>query len=113
MLLATLAPAISRTLSASREAGDWVEICSAEGVRWVQVTAAPDPASPRDGQGLQTLLDDCGYCALMAERFAPLVPTVPAWRPQRGPMAEPSYAQAGLTDASAPSPGARDPPLLS
>ncbi|HEY9096961.1 MAG TPA: DUF2946 family protein [Hydrogenophaga sp.] len=113
MLLATLAPAISRTLSAAREVGDWVEICSAEGVRWVQVTAAPGPASLRDSQVPQTLLDDCGHCTLMAERFAPLLPTVPAWIPQHGAMAAPLYAKSGLSDAGAPSPGARDPPLLS
>ena len=113
MLLATLAPAISRTLGAAREVGDWVEICSAEGMRWVQVTAAPDPALRQDPQGQQTPLDECGHCTLMAERFAPLLPTLPAWMPQQGAVVAPLYAKSGLLEARAPNPGARDPPLLS
>ena len=113
MLLATLAPAISRTLSASREAGDWVEVCSSDGVRWVRFTAEKDPAEPEDAMGLFSLLDDCGHCTLMAERFAPLLPTVPLWLPHSGPAAAPLYAIQGLPDTRAPSPGARDPPLLS
>lgn len=72
MLLAVLAPTVSRTLSRVRVVGDWVEICTAQGTRWVPwaaQTAGSDPAQ------VWHALDFCGHCTLQADRFAPLLPS--------------------------------------
>lgn len=113
LLLAVLAPAISRALASTRVAGDWVELCTAQGMRWVQLTdeaAAAVPASPGD---LLHALDDCGHCALTAERFAPLLPSLPALPPALGVWSVPPHVAATPHTLAAPSPGARGPPLLS
>lgn len=113
MLLAVLAPAISRTLATTRVAGDWVELCTSQGMEWVQLTAEgaePDPLSADD---LLHALDDCGHCALAAERFAPLLPSLPVLPPADGARATPRHQAATQHDLAAPSPGARGPPLLS
>ncbi|MDO9132057.1 MAG: DUF2946 family protein [Hydrogenophaga sp.] len=113
MLLAALAPAISRTLASTRVVGDWVEICTNEGMQWVQLTAEGVEAAPLSADDLQHALDDCGHCALAAERFAPLLPTLPVLPPAEGTWATPRYQAATQHDLAAPSPGARGPPLLS
>jgi hypothetical protein len=112
MLLATLAPAISRTLNASRDVGDWVEICSGTSMRWVQVSATQDPNSPNDSEGLQPLLDDCGHCLLAADRFAPLIPSLPVFAGPAQTWSTPLHRGFALVLASAPPPSARGPPLL-
>lgn len=113
MLLAVLAPAISRTLEGLRGVGDWVEVCTSQGTRWVH--------GSREGTGERSVapesvlkgLDACGHCALMAERFAPLQPTWPQGPRVDGAWGVPQQPVAHLHTLTAPSPGARDPPLLS
>lgn len=109
MLLATLAPAVSRTLTATREAGDWVEICTTEGMRWAQV-GVDDPAQ---ADGLLHALDRCGHCTLAADRFAPLVSVPPGFAIDAGPHTLPRHNLLPFRAMHAPSPGARGPPLLS
>ncbi len=111
MLLAVLAPAASRALSRTRVAGDWVEICTAQGMRWVQWTAQGIPAEP-DPTKAWHALDLCGHCTLQADRFAPLLPSPLPVPVGAGVWAVPMDRATPLRAWAAPSPGARDPPLL-
>ena len=113
MLLAVLAPAVSRALAGTRVAGDWMELCTAQGMQWVQLTPESDTADPLSADDLQHALDDCGHCALAAERFAPLLPTPPLLPVAERLWAAPRHQAATLHALAAPSPGARGPPLLS
>lgn len=113
MLLAVLAPAISRALAGTRGAGDWVEICSAQGMQWVQLDAPGSPTVVPDTDDLVHALDHCGHCALAAERFAPLLPSLPVLPLADGDWGPPSHRSASALALAAPSPGARGPPLLS
>lgn len=113
MLLAMLAPAISRGVASTRVAGDWVELCSAQGTHWIQLTAWGEEAAPVSASDLLHALDNCGHCALTAERFAPLLPSFPALPPSMGVWGVPQHRAAMQLCLDAPSPGARDPPLLS
>ncbi|MBW8316724.1 MAG: DUF2946 family protein [Hydrogenophaga sp.] len=113
MLLAVLAPAVSRALASARVAGDWVELCTSQGMQWVQLTAEEVGADPLSADDLLHALDDCGHCALAAERFAPLLPTLPVLPTAEGAWATPRHLAAIQHDLAAPSPGARGPPLLS
>lgn len=113
MLLAALAPAISRALASTRVAGDWVELCTQQGMQWVQLTDEEVEPAPLSADDLQHALDDCGHCALAAERFAPLLTALPELPMADGAWATPRYQAATQHDLAAPSPGARGPPLLS
>lgn len=109
MLIATLAPAVSRSLSAMHQPGDWVEICTVQGMRWVRL-------GERDGRlpgGLAQALDRCGHCLLASERFAPLVPGVPELADSGASWLEPPHTPVGLGAVPILSPTARGPPLLS
>src|SRR5690606_1470412 len=92
MLLATLAPAISRTLAASREVGGWVEICSDLGMQWIQVGAHDSESALTDPEALLHALDRCGHCTLAAERFAPLIPALPVVAGDSDPSLAPEHA---------------------
>lgn len=81
MVLAVLAPSVSRVLAAERVAGDWVQVCTAQGMEWVQLGERPVPEGTGDALALHDL---CGHCVLAAERFAPLVPTLSVWQPSDG-----------------------------
>ncbi len=113
MLLAVLAPAISRALASTRVAGDWVELCTSQGMRWVQLTAEGTTAEPVSSDDLLHALDDCGHCALTAERFAPLQSALPVLPQADGTWGVPLHHAATPHALNAPSPGARGPPLPS
>jgi hypothetical protein len=110
MLLTTLAPAISRALHASRGMGDWVEICTAHGMRW----------TPRNGEIVRTdlyaaeaalnALDRCGHCSLTADRFAPLAPSMPVVSTFTEPWPRPRHFEATQRSIEALNPSARGPP---
>jgi hypothetical protein len=112
MLLAALAPAISRGLASTRGAGDWVEICTTGGMRWVQLEAASAGADPLSADDLLHALDHCGHCGLAAERFAPLLPTLPVVAATAHPWTAPGLTARAPASRAAPSPAARGPPLL-
>jgi hypothetical protein len=95
MLLATLAPAISRARQHGVSPGErgWVEVCTSHGMVWVKPDA--DPLNPRmqwaaANAGLLQQLDACDLCALGIDRSTtppdfsgwglslPLPSTVPA-----------------------------------
>jgi hypothetical protein len=112
MLLAALAPAISRALASTRGAGDWVEICTTTGMRWVQLQAPGPQGATADADDLAHALDFCGHCSLAAERFAPLIPSLPAVAVLPGQRSPPGYIARAARSCAAPHPAARGPPLL-
>lgn len=115
LLLATLAPGLSRALSAAarpdaRAGEHWVELCTSEGMQWVAV----DLTVPRDGSGVPDpeALDRCGHCTLAAERFAPLIPHLPVVPVLAGQWAAPVFAATPCVEVSLRAALARGPPLL-
>ena len=110
MLLAALAPMLSRTLASTRVAGDWVEVCTVQGSQWVQLGGAPTSPVNEDPEHEQHA---CGYCVLASERFAPLLPPGSAWSTTQPQHVEPTHRRWVSLDRSSPTPGARGPPLLS
>lgn len=113
LLLATLAPAVSRALAAGppQDGQDWVELCTAQGMQWV---LADDPGADRaaspDG-GRSDAFDLCGHCTLAAERFAPLLPGWPALPAVVASWPTPFFFSTDLRSAEAPRAAARGPPL--
>ncbi len=117
LLLATLAPGISRALSVAagapsdaRPGEHWVELCTSEGMQWVPV----DLSAPRAGSDVPDpeSLDRCGHCTLAAERFAPLIPDLPVLPVLAGVWAVPVFAATPGVDAPLRAALARGPPLL-
>lgn len=115
LMLATLAPAISRTLAGGppQDGLDQIKLCTSLGMQWVRLPdAVADPASGPTAPA-KGALDLCGHCTLAAERFAPLLPTFPVvvaiavrWR-------TPGFFRAVSHSLAGPQPAARGPPLLS
>ena len=115
LMLATLAPAISRTLAAGppQDGQDWVELCTTQGLQWVRssdVNAAPTAESSQSPSGA---LDLCGHCTLAAERFAPLLPTFPVVFAAATRWNTPEFLSVVTHTLFGPHPAARGPPLLS
>ncbi|MBT9550991.1 MAG: DUF2946 family protein [Hydrogenophaga sp.] len=112
LLLAALAPAVSRTLASWRAPGQggWVELCSADGVqRWLIGDPGPEaPPQPEHGT-----LEACALCVLASERLAPLMPTPWVAPPMRGGSAPPQALPWRFTAWSTPRPSARGPPVVS
>ena len=113
MLLAALAPAISRALVPSQNSeGEWLELCTSQGTQAVFVArdGAHDPG-PGEPAGVH-LLDHCGHCSLAAERFAPLIPSLPVLAVLGGHRPLCSWTVQGWASQAAPRAAARGPPLL-
>lgn len=110
LLLAALAPAISRGLGAGalRDGQHWAELCTSEGLRWVRTADAARPESrPADPRAM----DLCGHCTLAAERFAPLLPVLPVVSAVTVAWALPVFRARRPVTVSAPRPVARGPPF--
>ncbi len=114
LLLATLAPGISRALSVStggspdaRLGLHWVELCTSQGTAWVQI----DPGDHLAEGAEPDALDLCGHCTLASERFAPLAPVLRVCPALADPSVRPSIKS--WASALAPLCGAqaRGPPL--
>jgi hypothetical protein len=70
ILLAALAPALSHAL-ASASGSQWVEICTAQGSKWVQ---AGEDGAERGTPPSAHVLEHCPYCSLHAPTLGlPLV----------------------------------------
>lgn len=113
LLLATLAPGISRALSAggppdARPGQHWLELCTSQGMQWVLVDLGGEPVDGPD----PAALDRCGHCTLAGERFAPLIPDLPVLPVVRARAPAPVLAAQSGVDAPARSAQARGPPLL-
>jgi hypothetical protein len=110
VLLGALAPAVTHALQAGGT-GSWVEVCTAQGSRWVRADGAgTHDAAPGHESGHQ----HCAYCWLQAGKPG-LPATAPAWQPPAGPgHAAPHLTGPGST-APPPRPAAqpRAPPHLS
>lgn len=61
LLFAALAPSVSHALQSSRGAG-WVEVCTADGSRWVAAGAEDSNPLPAQAHGLE----HCPFCSLHA-----------------------------------------------
>lgn len=112
MLLAVLAPAISRALASTHTAGDWKELCTSQGMRWVPLAAEGAGTESVGFDDLLHALDDCGHCVLTGERFAPLQPSRPVLPEVDGFWGVPLRHAASPCDLDTPSPWARGPPSL-
>lgn len=114
LVLATLAPAISRALAVEppQDGQDWVELCTAQGMQWVLASEPNgDPAAGPDSNGRPGALDLCGHCTLAAERFAPLLPSWPVLAAVVASWPTPFFFSTDLRSAEAPRAAARGPPL--
>jgi hypothetical protein len=74
MLAMALLPGLSRAWAAT-QGGDWVEICSAQGSRWVQVDE-----SDGDEPAFQPMAEHCAACQLQLQPLAP-PPQALVWQP--------------------------------
>ena len=61
LVLIALAPTLAQAVVSTSDRGDWVQICSASGMVWIQADpAAGDPqGAPMPGTGMQ-----CSWCSL-------------------------------------------------
>ncbi|MGS5085429.1 DUF2946 domain-containing protein [Hydrogenophaga sp. A37] len=111
MLLATLAPAVSRTLASWRVPGQggWMEVCSAGGVQ--RLTG--DQGAEAPSQPTHLTLDACALCVLATERFAPLMPAAWAMPPGLGGSPLPEALPWRFAAWSTLRPSARGPPTVS
>lgn len=75
VLMAALAPAVAQALVSGNGAA-WVEVCTAQGARWISVDDAGDPSTTKAMHGLE----HCPYCSLQLPT-ADLPPTPPAALP--------------------------------
>jgi type II secretory pathway pseudopilin PulG len=81
MLCAALMPSLAQALG--RAAGfDAVQVCTAQGMAWVQTDAPGEGTQPLAHAGP---LDHCPYCSL-ASQWPVLPATAQAWAPPPGPM---------------------------
>lgn len=113
LVLATLAPGVSRALAAGppQDGQDWVELCTSQGMQWVLANELTgDPAATADGKG-SGALDLCGHCTLAAERFAPLLPSWPVLAALVSSWPTPAFVFTEPRSAEAPRAAARGPPL--
>lgn len=87
MLLMALLPSASRAWAAA-QGGNWVEICTAQGARWVQMDEQDGDAA------LQPMADSCAACFLQAHAIAP-PPLNAVWQlPQRFAEVPTAFLQA-------------------
>ncbi len=66
ILLAALAPSLSHAFAANGDAG-WVELCSADGRKWVRATVDEKERVPAPAHALE----HCPGCSLHAPTLAP------------------------------------------
>lgn len=81
MLALVLMPMVSRALNANLSAQGWVEICSAQGSRWIALSAGADtstrvasPVGEPETPSLLSAWDHCDYCSL--QNSTPALPSV-------------------------------------
>jgi hypothetical protein len=83
-------------------------LCTSTGTRWVQVAEGLDGGQAPVPQA--QVLDACGYCVLASERFAPMVPGLPAVLAHAPAWVVPAFLAPPLPEPDAPRHAARDPP---
>ena len=80
ILLSALAPSLGYALQMSK-GGDWVEICSTQGNKWVQVGEEGVQHAP----AMAHVLDHCPYCSLHAPSLG--LPPATDWARQPSGLA--------------------------
>jgi hypothetical protein len=116
LLLATLAPGLSRMLVAGDPAfrQSWVEVCSSEGMRWERVDPSADGVASSPMVDLLDQLDACGYCTLGLDRGTPPPPDFSGWGlSQALPHALPAWADESQRSPALLNMWARGPPARS
>ncbi len=84
MLAMALLPGLSRAW-AMGQGGDWVEICSVQGSRWVQLEL---------GDKIKPMADPCAACLQAVQPLAPPL-QLPSWQlPQAFDEVPPAFLQA-------------------
>lgn len=61
ILLASLAPSLSQALGSSKP-GSWVEVCTAQGSKWVSAQGDGSPSAPTAGHAFE----HCPFCSMHA-----------------------------------------------
>lgn len=86
MLALVLMPMVSRALNANLSAQGWIEICSAQGSRWIALSKSGDsssaassvasqaPEGEPEAPSLLSVWEHCDYCSL--QNSTPALPSV-------------------------------------
>lgn len=112
VLLASLAPSLSHALGAA-QGPSWVEICTAQGSKWVQGDSA-DSGESKNAPAAAHLLEHCPYCSIHTPALG--LPPTPLVVPlDLGHEAEvpPAFLAAPRTSHAWVSAQPRAPPLFS
>ena len=130
MLLAALAPAVSRAMGVQaggspppgQSGVDWIEICGPSGVRWIALGGADTLSVATTAESTENtplpsahaaVLDHCALCSLGVDRCLP-VDIAPLDASARGPLVQPTTHPAPrLPDRPHARPRATGPPFLS
>lgn len=115
LLLATLAPGLSRMLAAGDPSfrQNWVEVCSSEGMQWERIDPSADGVASSPMGDLLDQLDACGYCTVGLDRGTP-PPEFSGWGlSQAFPHARPAWADEGQRSPALLNMWARGPPARS
>ena len=112
VLLASLAPSLSHALGATQGAS-WVEICTAQGSKWVQGDSA-DSGGSKSAPAFAHPLEHCPYCSIHMPALG-LPPTLLIVPLELGLEAEvpPAFLAAPRTSHAWVSAQPRAPPLFS
>lgn len=112
MVALAMMPTLSRVWASTQGQGAWVEICTAQGMRWVSAdeagTSGPGtPAAPAAG-------DHCPYCSLAHTPVVPAAAVASVMTPPAGADALPAlFLHAPRTLFAWASAQPRAPPSLS
>lgn len=114
MVLGALAPTVAHALVAAKGGTDWVEVCSASGMVWVQADAIDGKGSNGlgDGGGEKSLADAPRHCPLFNLHGTAGLPPPPLQPMALAPRAGQPLApfQPVLTAAFWPASQSRAPP---
>ncbi len=72
MLMAVLAPTVSKVVAAERAGSHLVEVCTTEGTKWVAVSELGQSGMVTHQQGPASVHEhggDCPYCSLQTSKF--------------------------------------------
>jgi hypothetical protein len=113
VLLMALAPTVSRVVAAgaTQVLAGWTELCTAQGLKWVDTAAPSDPEkSPAPAPIL--LSSDCAYCPLAASLSLGLLFFFLVFPPLTGGRSALLYRTPPRTLVSLRGLGSQGPPVL-
>jgi hypothetical protein len=112
MVLGALAPTVAQAVVAASDRAEWIEVCGASGMVWVQVEAEDGSLATHPGQGsMADGSQHCPWCSLHGGAAGlPVVPVVSDPPPGlAGPL--PTADPVSPRPATWAPPQARAPPL--